>query len=46
MKDKKEIKKIMLNIQIVKFILFKDSVTVHIACVMCHKGIELLEGHW
>ena len=31
----------MQNIQNMKFILFKDSATVHVTCVMCYTGFEL-----
>ena len=45
MKDKKVIKyqinEIMQCIQMIKYILFKDSATVHVTCVMCYTGIEL-----
>ena len=30
----------MQNIQIMKYILFKESATVHVTCVMCYTGIE------
>ena len=45
MKDKKVIKyqkyEIMQNIQIMKYILFKDSAPVRVTCIMCYTGIEL-----
>ena len=31
----------MQYIQMIKYNLFKDSVTVHVTCVMCYTGIEL-----
>ena len=31
----------MQNIKIMKYILFKDSATVHVTCDMCYTGIEL-----
>ena len=32
----------MHNIKILKYFLFKDSATVHVICVMCYTGIELI----
>ena len=31
----------MQNIKMIKYILFKDSATVHVTCVICYTGIEL-----
>ena len=31
----------MKNIRIMEYILFKDSATVHVTCVMCYTGNEL-----
>ena len=45
MKDKKVIKypnnEIMQYIQMIKYIIFKDSAMVHVTCAMCYTGIEL-----
>ena len=31
----------MQNIRILKYILLRDSATVHVTCVLCYTGIEL-----